>query len=104
MLHSRLETFTFHSLYWVFIKKYAEQYSSHSWSHITPEFFNHELSQFLHSPSGANYRNQFKFAGELKCGEPVPPILVSIINYQHVILESASQWVPAMDWYVLDIA
>ena len=79
-------------------KKYAEEDSSPSWNNITPEYFHHKLSQFLHSPRGAMYKSQFQFSSDLKCGEPAPPVLVSIINYQHVNLESASHWVPAMDW------
>eukprot|EP00090_Calanus_glacialis_P022071 TRINITY_DN34049_c0_g1_i2.p1 TRINITY_DN34049_c0_g1~~TRINITY_DN34049_c0_g1_i2.p1 ORF type:complete len:564 (-),score=121.57 TRINITY_DN34049_c0_g1_i2:171-1631(-) len=80
------------------LKKYVSEDSSPSWEHITPEYFQQKLSQFLHSPRGAKYKSQFKFSGDLRCGEPAPPVLVSIINYQHGNLESASHWVPAMDW------
>ena len=60
--------------------------------------FQWKLSQFLHSPQGVQYKTRFLFDGELKCGVPAPRVLVSVINYEHVILESASYWVPAMDW------
>ena len=39
----------------------------------------------------------FKFGGELECGAPAPRVLISCMEFSHVMYESASQWVPAYD-------
>ena len=33
--------------------------------------------------TGSRYQNNFKFDGDLKCGEPAPPVLVSSIEFSH---------------------
>ena len=70
------------------------------WDNITEEYFLEKLTQFLFSPRGAKYKNQFKFSSKLSCGKLAPSVLVSSINYQHKEFDSASQWVPAMDRFV----
>lgn len=75
----------------------GETGSTVDWDHISDEDFKRNLTQFLFSPRGARYKNQFKFSSELLCGDLSPDILVSTINYQHVGFQSASEWVPAMD-------
>ena len=59
--------------------------------------FHSSLSHFLFSPAGAKYRIMFKFEGELECGAPAPRVLISCMEFSHVMYESASQWVPAYD-------
>jgi len=78
-------------------KKYVEETESVDWDNIEENFFRSKLSQFLFSPPGAKYRLNFKFADELKCGQPAPRILVSTVQYQHVLFNEASYWVPAME-------
>ena len=39
----------------------------------------------------------FKFGGELECGAPAPRVIISCMEFSHVMYESASQWVPAYD-------
>ena len=72
------------------------------WDNLQEEFFMRKLTQFLFSPRGAKYKNQFKFSDSLECGggtdgNNVSKVLVSQINYQHISFQSASEWVPAMD-------
>ena len=67
------------------------------WDNVSEQDFKRNLTQFLFSPRGARYKNQFKFSSDLLCGDQSPDILVSTINYQHVGFQSASEWVPAMD-------
>eukprot|EP00092_Neocalanus_flemingeri_P040503 GFUD01044108.1.p1 GENE.GFUD01044108.1~~GFUD01044108.1.p1 ORF type:complete len:1044 (-),score=198.42 GFUD01044108.1:97-3228(-) len=78
-------------------KKFAEEAEEVDWENITEEYFLKKLTQFLYSPRGAKYKNQFKFSSNLECGQLAPSVLVSSINYQHMGFESASEWVPAMD-------
>ena len=73
--------------------------TKHTWKGMTEKEFRGKLSQFLFSPSGAKYKPQFKFSGELQCGKDSPPVIVSTISYQHKLFESATEWVPAMDKY-----
>ena len=67
------------------------------WSNLDEDMFHEKLSHFLFSPMGAKYRIMFKFEGDLVCGEPAPRVLVSCLDFSHVMYESASQWVPAYD-------
>ena len=67
------------------------------WSSLDEDMFHEKLSHFLFSPMGAKYRIMFKFEGDLVCGEPAPRVLVSCLDFSHVMYESASQWVPAYD-------
>ena len=80
-------------------KDFVERSNSVDWDSLEEEFFMKTLTQFLFSPQGAKYKNQFKFSKPLECGssESTPRILVSQINYQHKSFKSASEWVPAMD-------
>ena len=83
----------------MFIQKFMEKKGTVEWESIEEEFFMKTLTQFLFSPVGAKYKNQFKFSQPLECGDltSLPKILVSQINYQHISFDSASEWVPAMD-------
>lgn len=78
-------------------KWFVEEAEVVRWDNITEEYFLEKLTQFLFSPRGAKYKNQFKFSSKLSCGKLAPSVLVSSINYQHREFDSASQWVPAMD-------
>ena len=68
-----------------------------SWDKLNHTQFQSQLSHFLFSPSGAKYRIQFQWAGQLECGRPAPPVAVSTIDFSHVGFQSASEWVPAYD-------
>ena len=45
-------------------------------ANVTKEFFQEKLTQYLFSPKGAIYMNQFNFEGEIRCGQPAPEIQV----------------------------
>ena len=50
--------------------------------------------------AGSRYQNNFKFDGDLKCGEPAPPILVSSIEFSHPKFETGprGEHIEAMRW------
>ena len=64
------------------------------------DVFNERLTQFLFSPNDSRYRNNFKFSGDLICGEPAPPILVSSVKFTHPKLDTGyrGQHVDSMRW------
>ena len=70
---------------------------SFDWTDLDDNLFHEKLSHFLFSPSGAKYRIMFKFAEALECGEPAPRVLVTCMEFSHVMYKSASEWVPAYD-------
>merc|ERR1719445_2606791 len=46
---------------------------------------------------GAKYRIMFKFSSDLECGQAAPRVLLSCMEFSHVMYQSASEWVPAYD-------
>lgn len=44
---------------------------------MSQEFFQEKLTQFIVSPGGARFRNQFNFDGDLSCGVAAPKVMVS---------------------------
>ena len=59
--------------------------------------FNQVLTQFLFSPKGGAFRQQFKFQNDVICGEPVSDMLLSQITFQHRILSGPEEQIPAMN-------
>ena len=53
---------------------------------ISENEFNTYLTKFLFTPSGSKYQKMFRFDGDLKCGQPAPPITVSIQNIFIILL------------------
>lgn len=58
--------------------------------------FRFYLSQFLHTHSGGKFRANFRFKTKLECGEPVPDIMVSTIDFKYKRLEGRNNYLPAM--------
>lgn len=54
------------------------------------------LSKFLHTQSGGKYRANFRFKTKLQCGEPVPEIQVSTIDFKYKRLNGRNNYLPAM--------
>lgn len=54
------------------------------------------LSKFLHTHRGGKYRANFRFKTKLECGEPVPEITVSTIDFKYKRFKSRSNYLPAM--------
>ena len=67
------------------------------WTDLDDDLFHEKLSHFLFSPMGAKYRIMFKFSSPLECGLPAPRVLVTVMEFSHVMYQSASEWVPAYD-------
>lgn len=59
--------------------------------------FRSKLAQFLFSPKGGKYRQQFKFEKEPICGEKSSKILLSDITFTHKVFDGPSQHIPAMN-------
>ena len=59
--------------------------------------FNQVLTQFLFSPKGGAYRQQFKFQNDVICGEPASDMLLSQITFQHRIFSGPEEQIPAMN-------
>lgn len=55
------------------------------------------LAQFLFSPSGGRYQYLFTFDGHLSCGQPLPPVYVSIIEFTHRHFNTSSEGILAMN-------
>lgn len=54
------------------------------------------LSQFLHTHDGGKFRANFRFKSKLVCGEPVPEIMVSTIDFKYKQFKGRNNYLPAM--------
>lgn len=54
------------------------------------------LSTFLHTMEGYKYLSKFRFDGELKCGHPAPPVIVSSISFNFKLFNSSKIYIPIM--------
>ena len=53
------------------------------------------FSDFLYSSHGAKYKTSFKFAGELECNKPAPPIIASKFKISYITLTTPDEHIPA---------
>jgi len=83
--------------WWRNLKNYARDTKRIQNFHdfLNPKDFNMIISDFLYSEAGAFLKKDFKFDGELVCGEPAPPILATRFSFQFFPFEGPSQTVPA---------
>lgn len=58
--------------------------------------FRFYLSKFLHTHSGGKYRANFRFKTQLICGEPVPEVTVSTIDFKYKRFSGRNNYLPAM--------
>lgn len=58
--------------------------------------FRFYLSQFLHTHAGGKFRANFRFKTKLVCGEPVPEIMVSTIDFKYKRFNGRNNYLPAM--------
>lgn len=63
---------------------------------LTDYDFRFYLSKFLHTQSGGKYRANFRFKTKLQCGEPVPEIQVSTIDFKYRRFNGRNNYLPAM--------
>lgn len=54
------------------------------------------LSKFLHTHTGGKYRANFRFKTKLECGQPVPEITVSTIDFKYRRFNGRNNYLPAM--------
>jgi hypothetical protein len=45
---------------------------------LSDDEFDTYISKYLFSPSGSKYQKNFRFDEKLHCGQPAPPITVSL--------------------------
>lgn len=57
--------------------------------------FRDYLSKFLFSNDGGRYQMNFKFSSKLTCGEPVPNITVTTIDFKFKPFSEREQYIPA---------
>lgn len=55
------------------------------------------LSKFLFSQKGGKYQSNFRFAGNLTCGESTPEIFIASVDFTFFKFSSPTEWIPAMD-------
>lgn len=58
--------------------------------------FREYLSEFLHTNRGGRYRANFRFKTKMECGEPVPEITVSTIDFKYKRFNGRNNYLPAM--------
>lgn len=58
--------------------------------------FRFYLSKFLHTHKGGKYRANFRFKTKIECGEPVPEITVSTVDFKYRRFNGRSNYLPAM--------
>ena len=76
--------------------RYTDQYFGTKAWQLSPDAFNDKLAQYMYSPKGGRYRQQFKFESDPECGQPLPALLLSQITFVHKIFNGPEEHVPAM--------
>jgi len=55
------------------------------------------LTQYLFSPHGAQYRFLFQFDTDIECGQQVPLLKMSMMTFQHKLMNGPTEQIPAMN-------
>lgn len=63
---------------------------------LTDTEWNLYISTFLHTMEGFKYSSKFRFNGDLKCGSPAPPVIVSSIDFNFKLFNSSKIYIPVM--------
>lgn len=89
-------------LWWIPLKKYAKEKKNYTaWQEFSyPEEFSSLLSDFLFSPQGAKYQQNFKFDGELGCNEPAPRVKATKISFIYLRFDDPDQRLSA--WHAVE--
>ncbi|XP_011500202.1 PREDICTED: patched domain-containing protein 3-like [Ceratosolen solmsi marchali] len=64
---------------------------------LTENEFTMYLSKFLFSRIGGKYQRNFRFKGNLTCGESSPSIIIASIDFKFKKFSSPYEWIPGMD-------
>merc|ERR1711970_1064361 len=59
--------------------------------------FKERMTQFLFGSVGSKHRLLLTYDGEITCGEPAPPINMSMIQFTHRLMEGPKEQIPAMN-------
>ena len=83
--------------WWPSLKDFALEKKNFSrWQDFSnPVDFPQVLGDFLFSTAGSSYKYNFKFDGELACGQPAPPILASKFTVDYLIMDGPEEHIPA---------
>jgi len=83
--------------WWPSLKDFARAKKNFSsWQDFSnPVDFPQVLGDFLFSTTGSSYKHDFKFEGELTCGEPAPGILASKFTVDYLIMDGPEEHIPA---------
>merc|ERR1719350_1778347 len=83
--------------WWSKMKEYARvEKNLTSWEDFaTEESFPALLSDFLFSPSGATYKNNFIFEEPLRCSHPAPRVSASKFSIEYFFMDDPDQHIPA---------
>jgi len=83
--------------WWSKMKEYARvEKNLTSWEDFaTEESFPVLLSDFLFSPSGATYKNNFIFEEPLRCSQPAPRVSASKFSIEYFFMDDPEQHIPA---------
>eukprot|EP00090_Calanus_glacialis_P014060 TRINITY_DN22697_c0_g1_i1.p1 TRINITY_DN22697_c0_g1~~TRINITY_DN22697_c0_g1_i1.p1 ORF type:complete len:525 (-),score=56.22 TRINITY_DN22697_c0_g1_i1:73-1449(-) len=83
--------------WWSEIKKYSqEEEKMTNWKQMAnSELFPMVMSKFLFSSFGARFQENFKFSGNLTCGQPVPNIKSSRFEIQYLPFSGPEEHIPA---------
>ncbi|XP_046745326.1 NPC intracellular cholesterol transporter 1-like [Diprion similis] len=77
--------------------RFAQNQYDKDLSTVDESMFSEYLSQFLFSKSGGKYQSNFRFAGNLTCGERAPKILISSMEFTFAKFQHPTEWLGAMD-------
>jgi len=64
---------------------------------IDEDMFRKKLTQFLFGSVGSKHRLLLTYDGEITCGEPAPPINMSMIQFTHRLMAGPKEQIPAMN-------
>lgn len=64
---------------------------------LSDDEFSTYISKYLFSPSGSKYQKNFRFDGNLHCGQPAPPVTVSSFDFKFKLFDGPEEFLPAMN-------
>ena len=81
--------------WWTSFKQFTEEKTNLThWTQLGPDFAQ-VLSDFLFSSHGGQYKDSFKFSGDLECSKPAPNITASQLSFSYLRPETPEEHIPA---------
>ena len=81
--------------WWPTFRSYLQDSQNYTSPAQISSDFQSLLSDFLFSPEGSRYKSDFKFSGDLVCGQPAPPILASKCDIDFLQFSGPETHIPA---------